>query len=378
MVSLRRNSWSDCPGIRTDDASIQRELNIALRHHAGEGNEKGVMLCLWAGADPHASAPSLRYDVRAIGDDDEEEDDSSGVSAVWQACCSGQHEVLRRLVPDPQLDDFDSLYYVASNSATMRILMDIAPPRRSGAVICSLINDVSWRSSLTWNYYGSGHYETVRALETLFEGGIRWHVAEGEEAAAVRSTLIKLRDDPFIEIVKLLAAKDYCSSDILREIARTPAMRRRMKEVGFIPPDPDEDDRRRFRHDPPTRSKEVRSKFGVEPEPRRAASNAEQKFPRETLIGSPRPGTCRTTISRQELYERVWTTPVEALAKECGLSGRGLSKACARLHVPVPPRGYWARLSAGQQVRRPRLPTLRPGEIEVIVVWHDVPDTEQT
>ncbi len=174
---------------RADDPSIQRELNTALRHHAGEGNEKGVMLCLWAGADPHAFAPSLRYDIRPIGDDDEEEDDSSGVSAVWQACCSGQHEILRRLEPDPELDDFDSLYYAARNSATMRILMDIAPPRRPGAVICSLIRDVSWRSSLAWGYYGTGHYETVRAIETLFEGGIRWHVAEGEEAAAVRATL---------------------------------------------------------------------------------------------------------------------------------------------------------------------------------------------
>ena len=29
--------------------------------YAGEGGEKGVMLCLWAGADPHAPVPSLRW-----------------------------------------------------------------------------------------------------------------------------------------------------------------------------------------------------------------------------------------------------------------------------------------------------------------------------
>ncbi len=189
---------------------------------------------------------------------------------------------------------------------------------------------------------------------------------------------IKLRDESFIEIVKLLATKDYCSPDILREIARTPAMRRRMKEVGFIPPDADTDDRKRLRRDPPTRSAEVRSKFGIElPKPQPAVSNAEQKLPRETSIGSRRPGTRRTTISRQELYERVWTTPVETLAKEWGVSGRGLAKACARLRVPVPPRGYWARLNAGQRVGRTRLPRLRPGEIETIVVWLDLPDSQQ-
>jgi hypothetical protein len=38
---------------REHEVKIQKELNIALVHHAGEGNEKGVQLCLWAGADPH-------------------------------------------------------------------------------------------------------------------------------------------------------------------------------------------------------------------------------------------------------------------------------------------------------------------------------------
>src|SRR5262249_19841760 len=46
---------------REQDAKLQKELNIALVHHASDGNEKGVQLCLWAGADPHAPAPSLRY-----------------------------------------------------------------------------------------------------------------------------------------------------------------------------------------------------------------------------------------------------------------------------------------------------------------------------
>jgi hypothetical protein len=46
---------------REHDPGIQKELAIALVHHAGEGNEKGVQLCLWAGADPRASVLSLRF-----------------------------------------------------------------------------------------------------------------------------------------------------------------------------------------------------------------------------------------------------------------------------------------------------------------------------
>ena len=35
---------------REDDPKVQQELNIALGCHARDGNEKGISLCLWAGA----------------------------------------------------------------------------------------------------------------------------------------------------------------------------------------------------------------------------------------------------------------------------------------------------------------------------------------
>jgi hypothetical protein len=47
---------------------------------------------------------------------------------------------------------------------------------------------------------------------------------------------------------------------------------------------------------------------------------------------------------RTTLYEQVWAQPVQQVAKSYGISGRGLGKICRRLLVPVPPRGYWARV----------------------------------
>jgi hypothetical protein len=43
------------------------------------------------------------------------------------------------------------------------------------------------------------------------------------------------------------------------------------------------------------------------------------------------------------------------LAKDFGLSGVGLAKRCRKLGVPVPGRGYWARVAAGQKPHRPKL-----------------------
>lgn len=61
-------------------------------------------------------------------------------------------------------------------------------------------------------------------------------------------------------------------------------------------------------------------------------------------------------LTRQQLYDRVWATPIDALAPTLGLSGRGLGKLCARYDIPVPPRGHWAKLAAGKRVSRPELP----------------------
>ena len=81
-------------------------------------------------------------------------------------------------------------------------------------------------------------------------------------------------------------------------------------------------------------------------------------------------------LTRAELHRRVWHTPLSRLAPELGLSDNGLRKLCHRYNIDVPPRGFWARLAAGQNVTRPplaspsddpeiRLPTSREIERKV-------------
>jgi hypothetical protein len=62
------------------------------------------------------------------------------------------------------------------------------------------------------------------------------------------------------------------------------------------------------------------------------------------------------SLTRQQLYDRAWTTPLDSLAKELGISGRGLGKLRDRHNIPVPPRGWWAKKAAGHRVERTPLP----------------------
>jgi hypothetical protein len=65
------------------------------------------------------------------------------------------------------------------------------------------------------------------------------------------------------------------------------------------------------------------------------------------------------TLTREALYEKVWKTPMSRLAAEFGISDVALAKICKKLDVPIPGRGYWARVTNGQKVKQPKLPKLR-------------------
>jgi hypothetical protein len=65
------------------------------------------------------------------------------------------------------------------------------------------------------------------------------------------------------------------------------------------------------------------------------------------------------TLTRQTLYDLVWSKPMVEVAQEFNMSDRGLAKRCAAVDVPVPPRGYWARKAAGQDPEKIPLPKYR-------------------
>jgi Zn-dependent peptidase ImmA (M78 family) len=45
-------------------------------------------------------------------------------------------------------------------------------------------------------------------------------------------------------------------------------------------------------------------------------------------------------VSREKLYEEVWSEPMTTVAKRYDVSSNFLARICERLHVPHPLRGY--------------------------------------
>lgn len=68
----------------------------------------------------------------------------------------------------------------------------------------------------------------------------------------------------------------------------------------------------------------------------------------------------REQYDRAQLLDEVWAEPVSVVAPRYGLSDVGLKKLCARLQVPTPTRGHWAKVKAGRGIPpKPKLKAFR-------------------
>src|SRR3970040_2324447 len=88
--------------------------------------------------------------------------------------------------------------------------------------------------------------------------------------------------------------------------------------------------------------------------------------PGSRIASPPQRAPDMERITRQQLYDLVWSEPISALGPRHGISGVALAKACRTHDIPVPPRGHWAKARAGKRMARPALPPRPLGGVETI------------
>jgi hypothetical protein len=67
-------------------------------------------------------------------------------------------------------------------------------------------------------------------------------------------------------------------------------------------------------------------------------------------------------VSRQELYEMVWSMPMIKVAEQFKVSGSYMARVCSALRVPRPERGHWTKLAFGKAAEKAPLPEAQPGD----------------
>jgi hypothetical protein len=295
---------------RMADPKIQRELNIALCRQVREGNDRGIALCLWAGADPHAPAPNPELGRPDEPDAEEGEDRFIGWSAIEEAALNGHLEILKRLRPDPSRDDFDHLYQCARYEWIVSYLNTVQPPR-------DLTSILAWHIGWLVGPFPIGTHRGTGTITAILNCGVRWDDADPVRLGRIRRILLKITDDELKTIVSRLRRPEMCAPETFHELTRSAKLQQRLFALNVI---------------------------------KRPVSERQRAADQRARL--------MVHYDRATLYEQVWAEPIRDVAKRYGFSDVRLGKICRALRVPVPPRGYWARLRNGYPTRKPALPQL--------------------
>jgi hypothetical protein len=77
----------------------------------------------------------------------------------------------------------------------------------------------------------------------------------------------------------------------------------------------------------------------------------------------------RFRLTRQALHALVWAQPMTKVAVRFGISDVGLKKICVKHRVPVPRRGYLAKVAAGKPVKPGRFVPLNEPALDQVRIY---------
>jgi hypothetical protein len=75
----------------------------------------------------------------------------------------------------------------------------------------------------------------------------------------------------------------------------------------------------------------------------------------------------KTTLTRKELYDLVWSRPMTSMSKKYEISSDRLKGICKKVNVPMPDNGYWQKLQYKKPLTIKELPDERLSNKEVVL-----------
>ncbi len=311
----------------TGDPRIQCEADVGLGYAIGRQNDKAVSLCLWSGANPRHSVPLL-------GDGHEPSDDWT-MTAFERAVWEGVPQYLKKLGFNPGSDDIEPLYENARDSSVIEALVKIQPPKDWHPIAERFLDHVLVMVHL----FPGEAWGATWDLECVFQLGGRLGSLSGLTIRRLRKHLKGLDRDAAKRFLRLL--EKHTEPSAFLDVIAHPMFIEAYKDWGL---------KRKLIEELADGSRTASAKA-------RRVLKVEKGRP--PVVQVPWNTADYVQVTREELYELVWSAPMVQVVKQHGLSDNGLRKICRKLDVPTPPRGYWALGAPKNQ--RMRLPSPREG-----------------
>lgn len=358
-------------------AGLRQDAVYALCECIKDSRLRAVGLLKWAGVDPLAKAPTY-------GDWDSPEEDWDGFPALYLGESKKIGELLELLKLKPneaQWFDLVERIAVGTGDGVAEVYALVRDPDavirgnpiRSEALLRRLVSSVCW--GWRWNPTRDGRL--VATCIRLIELGVCLRWDDKREIGSFRRSVY--RSEPKKNVFRVLSRAaelaDEGSRADLAELVRVPTMRDLvirnddsiLLKLGIKGPAlyaapsslASAVDRRvvpRENVSSPSRGLgKERQEDGV---PLAAKPNRRTRFVSHEIKRPQAP-----ILTRDKIYAKVWSKPACHAAKDFGISGSMLARICSKLHVPRPPRGYWARPEKWQMQHKPPLPKWEGSEV---------------
>lgn len=207
--------------------SFPEQLNVALRWHAKEGNEKWVSLLLWAGGDPNKPGSYGGY----------EEDEEFQQTAI-ELAMSYNHLHLFNL-KNFQIDINSSriqnvVMQIIWNAQSEKLLdlidlgLDLAEIDSDDfSMIQCVINGIYSKTNfLHYFYYSSDQLERLKIIHILARAGIKWSPQQQWQFKSARKSFLSTDPKVLLEFIWIMRTYRACSQDDIIELIKTTNIKR--------------------------------------------------------------------------------------------------------------------------------------------------------
>jgi hypothetical protein len=217
-------------------ASLQEQLDCALRYFCGEGDLKWVSLLLWAGGDPRSRGPCLEKEYT--------EDPECYTSGLEEACRSETLDVLKKLKPGPRRDNLVELLNYAAiwgREKTLEYLLEMGVNPNDKANGGSSVLDSVLRHFNVVRFDGynkkrlKSKYEVSQSLDcvrVLLAHAATWNPEGTYEVNSLRRTLLDCEPEVTLEVLKLFRRYHACPAAQVYKLLGTPRMKEHLKVEG--------------------------------------------------------------------------------------------------------------------------------------------------
>ncbi len=218
--------------------ALQAQADRALRHFASQADLKWISLMMWAGANPRSLGPDL--------DDKYADDPDCHTTALREACSKGSLDALKKLKPDPRLDNLSDLLQAAALSDSKELIdyllhLGAQPndkPNGGSSALDRCLWHLPWEDRNTFiskqlasKYALAGGFARI---ERLLEAGAQWRPSDPDDGMkSVRQMLCKCEPAVTVALMKLFAKYKAAPEDLLEELLDTPRMRGHLSTIGM-------------------------------------------------------------------------------------------------------------------------------------------------